>query len=151
MDKNDKKIITYIILIFISVVFINSSIPKSINSFSTTLMNYTFTSLGVDSYQDSDLNFSVGLSLELVFASILVVLPTSLIGGFWFGKLSYGFFFGRFSQTLILNLPIFFNKILGLLCLVVFVYSFFEQYKWINKMYELKTPKNINEELKKFI
>ena len=147
---NGKKIFLFVILIIIGIILVNTKIPESVNQFSWRVTNQTLTKLELPTYPD-DQKTPIEISGELVFASILVILPISVIGGIWFAKLSFELLYGQYSSIPVFNFPLYVNKIIGVLCFIVFIYSFYEQYKWIDKIFSIKPVQTNDKDLLKFI
>ncbi|MBU0758204.1 MAG: hypothetical protein KKF44_09105 [Nanoarchaeota archaeon] len=151
MDNTTKEVVTYALVVLFAVFFIFTDIPLKAGEFSYAVMDSLMVGLNL-SFGSDDPGFQTQVLLfgELVFAGLLLISPISLIGGFWFGKISYELFIGRFRIFTIFNMNGV-NAFLGVLTLLIFLYSFFEQYRWIKKMFEAPMSQPSDKELVKFI
>ncbi len=150
MDDDQKLLLSYTVLILLGIALIFSNIPIKTNEISYKLTNATFNALEMTS-RNEEMRYSAGITGEMIFATILLLSPFSIIGGFWYGRLAYDFMFGYLKDIQILGLPTWFSKIMAFLCMIVFIYSFIEQYHWYERIADIRSMEAEDKELAKFI
>ncbi len=148
MNEATKRGVSYFILFILSGSLVFSAIPDIVGEYTFRLLE-----LGLDALEVGDdykvLKPAIGFLGQMAIASLLLFLPICLVGGAWFGRLSYQLFFGNLSDFA--GMPGVVIKLLGVACLIMFFYSFYEQYRWLERLHQVRSMKNMDKELAKLI
>ena len=71
--------------------------------------------------------------------------PLSISGGIWFLKLSYELPLGRTANVNVFLISPFLNKLMAVLCIILFIYSIYSQINW-SLRFNVKTPEKDKKE-----
>ena len=150
MDVAIRKILAFANLILFSMVIVLTPFPNIINTLSYELVNYMWEGMGLGNLSQNMI-LLIGIFGEMIAATILIATPFSLLGGFWMGRLSYVLLISDLEDLYFFNMPVSVNIILGLLCFIIFAYSFVEQNKWLEKFFNKRAGTYSDKNLSKLI
>ena len=132
MDVFTKQMLMYGSILLIGAIYVFTGAAEAVhNGFADALEPMVANYAGE---RAATVSHSIAYGLQFLAAAVLLITPMSALGGTWYLYLGYTLTLGFNGEISIFLISVFLNKVVAVLCLVLFIYSLYLQYQWVEKL-----------------
>jgi hypothetical protein len=149
MDAFGKQVLIIVFSVLVGVALVVSGVTGIIHDYSSQYLKQVIDK--ENSEETEKLTESLGYSVELILASLLLVSPLCGISGVWFAKIAYELLVGNNAHVNVFILHPFLNVVFALMCLVLFGYCMYSQYQWAVRLTQPRLKTTNDKDLTRLI
>ncbi len=149
MEIFEKQILIFVVSIILGIALVFSGIPDKIHAFTLQSLKPFFERYNKE--KAGNLSESMGYTLEILLASLILITPICGISSIWFLKIAYDLLLGKNAGVNVFVLHPFFNVIVAILCIILFGYALFSQYQWTIKLTQPRPKTTKDKDLARLI
>jgi hypothetical protein len=132
MQIFEKQIVVISLTVFLGLVIVFSGFTELVHDFTISAIEPLLTKVSGD--KAAMVLESLSYTIQFGLAILILLTPFSLTGGMWFLKIAFELVLGKNANSNVFVFSLFLNKVVAVLCLSLFVYSIYQQYKWTIKL-----------------
>jgi hypothetical protein len=149
MKDVEKQILIITGAIFLGFILVISGITQLIHDISIQAFRPSVSKYAKE--RTDSIMESIGFTIEIIFAVILMFTPIRGTAGVWFLSIAYKLTLGDYRSFNVFIVHHKLNYVMAVLCLILGLYSFYSQQKWAQNYINPPPKEEIKDEFAKFI
>jgi len=145
MDAFHKQLLIFVFPVIVSLILVFSGATEFLHGLSKDLP------IVGKNANEKDYSDAVGYGFEVFCIGVIIITPFCGAVSFWLLKIAYDLSFGGFAQRNVFVVSQSLNLFMSILCIVLFFFSIYSQYKWAIRFTHPGQDKSKDKDLTRFI